>query len=232
MMTEENQVYDQKIIQIRKRLIDAFGIPEWRDPLAPVDELVSTILSQNTNDNNRDAAFQQLRETFDDWEAVAAADTEDVVEAIRTAGLANQKGPRIQKALMEIKQYNDGKIDLEFLKEMDVEDARDWLLNINGVGPKTAAIVLLFSMGIPAFPVDTHIYRVTGRIGIRPENLSVEKTHAFLEEYIPEDAYYDLHLNLIRLGREICGARKWHCYRCPVEDLCSFTDKNLSPEEV
>jgi endonuclease-3 len=232
MMTEENQVYDQKIIQIRKRLIDAFGIPEWRDPLAPVDELVSTILSQNTNDNNRDAAFQQLRETFDDWEAVAAADTEDVVEAIRTAGLANQKGPRIQKALMEIKQYNDGKIDLEFLKEMDVEDARDWLLNINGVGPKTAAIVLLFSMGIPAFPVDTHIYRVTGRIGIRPENLSVEKTHAFLEEYIPEDAYYDLHLNLIRLGREICGARKWHCYRCPVEDLCSFIDKNLSAEEV
>lgn len=231
-MTDENQVYDQKIVQIRERLIHAFGMPEWRDPLPPVDELVSTILSQNTNDNNRDAAFQQLREKFNDWEAVAAADTEDVVEAIRTAGLANQKAPRIQKALKEIKQHNEGNIDLEFLKEMALEDARDWLLDINGVGPKTAAIVLLFSMGIPAFPVDTHIYRVTGRIGIRPENLSVEKTHAYLEERIPEDAYYDLHLNLIRLGREICGARKWHCYRCPVEDLCSFKDKNLSAEEV
>lgn len=100
------------------------------------------------------------------------------------------------------------------------------------MGPKTAAIVLLFSMGIPAFPIDTHIYRVTGRIGIRPDSLSVEKTHHFLENLIPEDAYYDLHLNLIRLGREICGARKWHCYRCPLIDLCSFEEKNLAPAEI
>jgi endonuclease-3 len=87
-------------------------------------------------------------------------------------------------------------------------------------------------MGIPAFPVDTHIYRVTGRIGIRPKKYSVEKTHAYLETRIPEDAYYDLHLNLIRLGREICGARKWYCYRCPIVDLCSFDDKNMSPDEI
>lgn len=231
-MTEENREYVQRIIKIRERLIDAFGIPEWRDPLPPVDELVSTILSQNTNDSNRDAAFQQLIETFDDWEDVVKANTEDVVEAIRTAGLANQKAPRIQKALKEIKHHNGGSIDLEFLQDMPVQDARDWLMDIKGVGPKTAAIVLLFSMGIPAFPVDTHIYRVTGRIGIRPDKFSVEKTHAYLEARIPEDAYYDLHLNLIRLGREICGARKWHCYRCPVEDLCSFDNKNLSAEEV
>ncbi len=231
-MTEENLDFQQRIEKIRQRLIDAFGMPEWRDPLPPVDELVSTILSQNTNDNNRDAAFKELKESFPDWEAVAAADTADVANAIRTAGLANQKAPRIQEALKEIKRHNGDSIDLAFLREMKIEEARSWLLDINGVGPKTAAIVLLFSLGIPAFPVDTHIYRVTGRIGIRPQNFSVEKTHKYLEERIPEDAYFDLHLNLIRLGREICGARKWHCYRCPVEDLCSFDEKNLSPEEV
>ena len=134
---------------------------------------------------------------------------------------------RIQGALSQIAENNGGKISLEFLKDLPVEDARQWLLNVKGVGPKTAAIVLLFSMGIPAFPVDTHIYRVTGRMGLRPENLSVEKAHTYLEERIPEDAFYDLHLNLIRLGREVCGARKWHCYKCPVEPMCEFDEKNL-----
>lgn len=227
MMINENLDYEENIKKIRQRLTDAFGMPVWREPLPPVDELVSTILSQNTNDDNRDAAFNQLKEAFPDWEAVAAADTEDVVAAIRTAGLANQKGTRIQGALKEIKDHNGREIDLEFLREMPREDARDWLMSIKGVGPKTAAIVLLFSMGIPAFPVDTHIYRVTGRIGIRPEKMNVEKAHDYLEERIPEDAYYDLHLNLIRLGREICGARKWHCYCCPIEGLCKYDKKNL-----
>ncbi len=220
-----------KIRKIRQRLIDAYGEPQWRSPLPPVDELVSTILSQNTNDVNRDAAFTQLKEAFEDWGSVMTADTEDVVDAIRTAGLANQKAPRIQGALKDITEHNGGEINLAFLREIPREEAREWLMNVKGVGPKTAAIVLLFSMGIPAFPVDTHIYRVTGRIGIRPEGLSVEKTHTYLEERIPEEAYYDLHLNLIRLGREVCGARKWHCYRCPVEDVCDFEDKNLTPFE-
>lgn len=219
----------RKITELRNRLLDAFGEPEWREPLPPVDELVSTILSQNTNDVNRDAAFVQLCGTFPNWQTVRDAPTELVVDAIRTAGLANQKGPRIQQALKEISDHNGGRIDLAFLREMPRDEARDWLMNVNGVGPKTAAIVLLFSMGIPAFPVDTHIYRVTGRIGIRPNGINVEKAHAFLEELIPEEAYYDLHLNLIHLGRQVCGARKWHCYRCPVEDLCEFDNKNLQP---
>jgi endonuclease-3 len=230
MMFDGDSKSDLTMIKIRQRLIEAFGMPEWREPLPPVDELVSTILSQNTNDDNRDVAFNQLKMVFPDWEAVAAADTEDVIDAIRTAGLANQKGPRIQGALKEIKVHNGGKIDLEFLREMPHEEARNWLMSIKGVGPKTAAIVLLFSMGIPAFPVDTHIYRVTGRIGVRPKKLNVEKTHVYLEDCIPEDAYYDLHLNLIRLGREVCGARKWHCYRCPIEDLCAFDKKNFEED--
>jgi endonuclease-3 len=221
--------YQEKIKKIREKLAETFGKPEWRDPLPPVDELVSTILSQNTNDNNRDVAYNRLKERFSGWEEVMAADPQDVIDAIRPAGLANQKGPRIQQALKEITEHTGGKISLAFLEDMPAEDARKWLMDVKGVGPKTAAIVLLFSMDIPAFPVDTHIYRVTGRIGLRPANLSVEKTHTYLEEHIPEDAYYDLHLNLIRLGREICGARKWECYRCPVEDLCEFDDKNLSP---
>ncbi len=158
------------------------------------------------------------------------AESQDVIEAIRVAGLANQKGPRIQKALQQISDHNHGEISLSFIKTMPLEEARTWLTNVKGVGPKTAAIVLLFSMGIPAFPVDTHIYRVTGRMGIRPMNLSVEKTHTYLENIIPEEAYYDLHLNLIRLGREVCGARKWYCYRCPVVSLCGFENKNTDHE--
>ncbi len=231
-MVEISSDYQKKVRKIRQRLIDAFGLPEWRPSLTPVDELVSTILSQNTNDLNRDAAFEQLKADFPDWQSVIEADAEEVINAIRTAGLANQKGPRIQQALRSIAEYTGGKICLDFLKDTDQESARGWLLGIKGVGPKTAAIVLLFAMGIPAFPVDTHIYRVTGRVGIRPKEISVEKTHAYLEERIPDEYFYDLHLNLIKLGREVCGARKWHCYRCPVNDLCAFEDKRVDPLEV
>lgn len=231
MMDEVMLEHQDKMLKVRERLSEAYGMPEWRDPLPPVDELVSTILSQNTNDTNRDAAFNALKSVFPDWKSVMEAEPDAVVAAIRTAGLANQKGPRIQKALREIANHTQGEISLDFLKDLPWDEARGWLMSVNGVGPKTAAIVLLFSMGIPAFPVDTHIYRVTGRIGLRPKKLSVEKTHAYLEACIPENAYYDLHLNLIRLGREICGARKWHCYQCPVEDLCGFDLKNLAPGE-
>jgi len=231
-MERDRTELQTRITQIRARLTDAFGMPEWRYPLPAVDELVSTILSQNTNDTNRDAAFEALKAAFPDWQAVMNANEEDVFAAIRTAGLANQKGPRIQKALQDIADHTGGELSLDFLKDMPEDEARTWLTAVNGVGPKTAAIVLLFSLGIPAFPVDTHIYRVTGRMGLRPQNLSVEKTHDYLEGLIPEDAYYDLHLNLIRLGREVCGARKWHCYRCPVDDLCDFDNKNMTSGET
>ena len=222
--------YTARIKLIRQRLLDHFGMPEWHNTLSPVDVLVSTILSQNTNDVNRDAAFNKLTKKFPNWQAVLEAPTQEVVEAIRTAGLANQKGPRIQKALGDISTHTGGQLNLDFLKSMPREEARKWLLGVNGVGPKTAAIVLLFSLGIPAFPVDTHIYRVTGRLGIRPDDLSVEKTHIYLEERIPADAFCDLHLNIIYLGRQVCGARKWHCYRCPLVDLCAFENKNLVVE--
>jgi endonuclease-3 len=228
---KDTQAFEKRIDEIRDALLAAFGQPVWRTPLPPVDELVSTILSQNTNDVNRDKAFDSLKESFLTWEEVMAADKDEVIEAVRIAGLANQKGPRIQKALREIAEHTGGSLDLEFLRDKSVGEARKWLMAIKGVGPKTAAIVLLFSMGIPAFPVDTHIYRVTGRLGLRPMKLNREQTHVYLEERIPPEYFYDLHLNIIRLGREVCGARKWECAHCPVEHLCPFEDKNLPSEK-
>jgi len=210
---------------VQRRLLDFYGQPTWRNPLPPVDELVSTILSQNTNDSNRDRAFEALRRQFPTWEEVRDADPQAVVAAIRTAGLANQKGPRIQQVLRQISSER-GSFDLSFLRDLPLEEARAWLTKFKGVGPKTAAIVLLFSLGRPAFPVDTHIYRVTGRIGLRPEKMPVEEAHRRLEKLFQPDAYYAAHLNIIRLGREICQARKPDCPRCPLRGLCNYA-KNM-----
>lgn len=211
----------KRALKIHETLLKAFGEPTWRNPLPPVDELVSTILSQNTNDTNRDRAFNALRAKFADWESVRDANVEDVVAAIRPAGLANQKGPRIQQVLRQITEERGG-LDLSFLKDLHIEEARAWLMKFNGVGPKTAAIVLCFSLGRPAFPVDTHIYRVSGRIGLRPEKMTVEQAHPHLENLFPPETYYAAHLNLIRLGRETCHARKPDCPRCPIRKLCDF----------
>jgi endonuclease-3 len=207
--------------KVRAILIDEYGMPEWREHLPPLDELVSTILSQNTNDINRDRAFAALMEKFPEWEAVRDADTEEVIEAIRPAGLANQKGPRIQGVLQQISSER-GSLDLSFLKSWDIEEAKQWLLRFKGVGPKTAAIVLLFSLGKPAFPVDTHVHRVSGRLGLRPEGMNADKTHDYLADLLPPESYYDMHLNLIRLGREICHARNPDCAACPLNRLCPY----------
>ncbi len=211
----------QQMKAVLERLKSVYGIPEWRDPLPAVDELISTILSQNTNDTNRDRAFHALKARFPDWEQVRLAPEEEIIEAIRPAGLANQKGPRIKAVLNQICEET-GSLDLDFLAAMPVEEARTWLLRFKGVGLKTAAIVLQFSLGRPAFPVDTHIYRVTGRLGLRPEALSLEKTHYLMEELADAGQYHTGHLNFIRLGRETCHARKPDCPRCPVNDLCKY----------
>jgi endonuclease-3 len=217
---------EEKAILVHQRLQAAFGKPTWRNPLPPLDELISTILSQNTNDLNRDRAFEALRSLFPTWEAVRDAEERAVIDAIRPAGLANQKGPRIQNVLREI-TIQLGDLSLEFLADLPVEDARKWLMSFKGVGPKTAAIVLLFSLGKPAFPVDTHVHRVTGRLGLRPEKMNAEQAHDYLSRLFPASAYYAAHLNLIRLGREICHARKPECQRCPLNDLCDFYLRQL-----
>ena len=210
-----------RALTIHERLLAFYGEPVWRNPLPAIDELVSTILSQNTNDINRDRAFNSLRARFRTWEEVRDAQEAEVIDAIRPAGLANQKGPRIQQVLRSITEER-GNLDLLFLGDLPVEEAKAWLTRFKGVGPKTAAIVICFSLGKPAFPVDTHIYRVTGRIGLRPERMTVEQAHPHLENLFPPQTYYAAHLNLIRLGREICTARKPYCEKCPVIVLCDY----------
>jgi len=210
-----------RAIRVHETLLRYYGYPEWRNPLPPVDELISTILSQNTNDLNRDRAFNALRNRFPTWEEARDAERDLVIETIRPAGLAYQKGPRIQQVLKEITKQR-GSLDMGFLADLPVQEARDWLLKFNGVGPKTAAIVLLFSLSRPAFPVDTHIHRVTGRLGLRPEKMNAEQSHAHLAALFPEQTYFSLHLNLIRLGREICQARKPKCPQCPLQSLCDY----------
>ncbi len=216
--------------EVYRRLLEFYGQPTWRNPLPAVDELVSTILSQNTNDNNRDRAFAGLRWRFPTWEAVRDADPAEVVAAIRPAGLANQKGPRIQQVLRAITAER-GSLELDFLRDLPLEDARAWLMKFKGVGPKTAAIVLQFSLGRPAFPVDTHIYRVTGRLGLRPEKMSVEQAHPYLESLFPPEAYYPAHLNLIRLGRELCHPRNPDCPHCPLRSVCAYARAHKSAPE-
>jgi endonuclease-3 len=217
----------QRAVKIHMCLLQAYSQPTWRDPLPPVDELVSTILSQNTNDLNRDRAFRALRKELPTWEAVRDAPRPQVIRAIRSAGLANQKGPRIQKVLREITKER-GELDLGFLADLPTEEARAWLMKFKGVGPKTAAIVLQFSLSKPAFPVDTHIYRVSGRIGLRPEKMSVEQAHEYLASLLPPDAYFAAHLNLIRLGREVCHPRRPDCPNCPVKKLCDYEPKTAA----
>jgi endonuclease-3 len=232
-----HEIIQDSLVTRQKRALEVidllkqyYGDPSWRNPMPALDELVSTILSQNTNDHNRDAAYLMLRKRFPTWEAVRDAPTEQVIASIRSAGLANQKGPRIQRVLHEISMER-GCLDLDFLLDWDIGQARQWLQHFNGVGPKTAAIVLCFSLGKPAFPVDTHIYRVTGRLGLRDIHLNVEKTHMYLERVFPPESFYPVHLNLIRLGREICHPRKPDCPACPLNQLCP-TFKGISASSL
>ena len=220
-MSDPGEGLADKALEVHRRLLEDYGEPIWRPHMDAVSELVSTILSQNTNDVNRDVAFDRLRARLPAWEQVRDADTETVIEAIRPAGLANQKGPRIQQALRIITQER-GELDLDFLADWPVEEAKEWLCAINGVGPKTAAIVLLFSLGRPAFPVDTHVHRVSKRLGLIGPKVSREKAHVELEELMPVEAYYPFHLNVIRHGRGICSSRKPRCTECSLNDLCDF----------
>jgi endonuclease-3 len=224
-MAESETDRQDKATLVRQWLLEAYGEPQWRQHLEPVAELVSTILSQNTNDTNRDVAFERLRSRFGTWEAVRDAETEQVIEAIRPAGLANQKGPRIQNALRIITKER-GQLELEFLADWPVDEAKAWLTSIKGVGPKTAAIVLLFSLGRPAFPVDTHVHRVSRRLGLIGPRVSRERAHTLLENLVPEEDYYSLHLNMIRHGREVCVSGTPRCQECALTQLCDWFQVN------
>lgn len=212
------QKHYQKISAI---LAKTYGYPEWRQHLPPVDELVSTILSQSTSDLNRDKGFYALKEYYPDWESVRDAPVEEVKDVIRPAGLANQKAPRIQQALTYITEQR-GEISLDFLADLSIDEAKEWLTSIKGIGPKTTAIILLFAFNIPAFPVDTHVHRVTKRLGLINDKVSADKAHDILEAIVPPKDYYPFHLQVIQHGREICNARKPKCEECPLIAHCRY----------
>lgn len=221
MVDEATAELREKAQAVYRRLEEAFGLPEWGIESLPLDELINTILSQNTNDRNRDVAYANLRARYTTWEEVRDAPLNEVIDAIRPAGLANQKGARIQAVLQQITEER-GSLDLNFLFELSAEEAFAWLSRFKGVGPKTASIVLQFSLAKPAFPVDTHVYRVSGRIGLRPPKMSVEQAHEHLAKLFDPEQYGPGHLNIIRLGRQICHARNPQHEVCPVRDLCDF----------
>ena len=216
-------------LKAHNMLLDEYRNHAWQ-PRDPVATLVNTILSQNTNDVNRDTAYSQLRSRFPTWEQVRDAPEEDVVSAVRPAGLGPTKAPRIQGALRRITE-REGEISLEFLRDMSTKEARQWLTSLPGVGPKTAAIVLCFALGKPAFPVDTHVHRVSGRLGLIPKSTSREKAHTLLEDIVPERLYYPFHLNLIAHGRAICHARNPECERCALQGECAYYERAVQDSD-
>lgn len=209
---------------VAQSLRETYGHLSWREGQSGMDELVSCILSQNTNDNNRDKAFAALKQRYPTWQAVRDAPPDELIETIRSAGLANQKGPRIQAALRFI-EAERGAFNIDFLADLPVEEAKAWLTQIDGIGPKTAAIVLCFAYNRPAFPVDTHVHRVGQRIGFLPEGISADKAHPVMESIAPPEDYYEFHINLIRHGRTMCKARQPECARCPLTTHCDYYAK-------
>jgi len=204
-------------------LREMYGVPTWTRRRDPTDELVVTILAQHTSDLNAERAFVELRSRLPEWSEVELAPLRIVEAAIASGGLAKQKAPRIQAALRAIRAER-GDFSLEFLGAMDPLAARDWLTRIPGIGKKTASVVLLFCFGMPLMPVDTHVHRVTTRIGLVPPRATPDEAHARLMADIPPDTIFEAHVNLITHGRRTCFARNPACFRCAVRARCRYVD--------
>lgn len=204
-----------------ERLVAHYGPKVWPGPSDPLDELVLTILSQSTTDHNSGMAYAALRRRFPTWEAVVDAPIDEVYAAIRPAGLGMIKAPRIQETLRRVQERTGG-LSLDHLADLPLDEARAWLTGLAGIGPKTAACVLMFALGRPALPVDTHVHRVSLRLGLIAPRVSAERAHALLEAALPPEAVYAFHLNMIQHGRATCQARAPACGRCPLADLCDF----------
>ncbi len=222
-------------------LEDVYGLPRSRGS-GPVDLLVQTILSQNTTSANTHRAFENLKRRYPDYQSLLDAPDEEVARQIRCGGLAKIKTSRIKEALEKIKERDKreerdngaernaragttGTIDLDFLKDADPKNARDYLLTLPGVGPKTAAVVLLFAFKMPFLPVDTHVNRLSRRLGFVPEDASIDEAERILENITPPDKFCSFHVNLIRHGRAICKARSPSCDKCILRRICPYPDR-------
>ncbi len=216
-----------KAKEINRLLIDHFGIP-YRSEQAPepVDMLIATILSQNTNDKNSFRAYRNLRERYSGWEEAGNASREEIEEIIKVAGLGKQKSAAIKNLLKELKAKR-GEITLGNLEAREDDDILEELTSYPGIGVKTASCVLLFALERNICPVDTHVHRTLNRTGLA-KTKSPDKTFEAIQDFIPDDSAHQFHTNLIRLGREICKPKNPSCIICPLEKICEFPDKNYS----
>src|SRR5690349_1227775 len=206
-------------VQRRLRAHQGAFIPKPR--LAVIDEVVATVLSQHTSDVNSERAFARLKERFPTWEQVADAPATEIADAIRCGGIADQKARRIKQILAAIEE-REGRIDLGRLHDLGDAAVETYLLSLPGVGPKTAACVLVFSMGRAAFPIDTHVHRIVTRLGWVPGNATADKAHRLLASRVPADIRYDLHVAMITHGRTVCRAQRPCCDGCVLRDLCAY----------
>ncbi len=221
---------DPKAHVVCMRLREHYGDLVAGRRLPPLDQLVLTILSQNTADINAERAYGQLRETYASWDELLDSQEEDIGEVIRPSGAFRVKAHRIRTALREIRA-RVGSLNLSMLGDMPLDEAKAWLTSLHGVGPKTAAIVLLFSFGRPALPVDTHVWRVSRRLGMIPNGTTRERAHILLEELLDTDCIYAFNHNMVRHGREICRARNPLCGECFLADLCEYHTNKQRPHQ-
>jgi endonuclease-3 len=217
----DNREQRQVLHKVATALEGRYSLPPMDSLDDPLEVLIRTILSQNTNDRNRDLAYGELRRRFPRWEDIVEADPEDIADAIKVGGLAKQKSVRIKQVLKWV-QGRWGNMTLTPLCDMETAEAMETLLSLKGVGPKTANCVLAFGCGRDAFPVDTHILRITKRLGLITPEVTAEKAHGLLAQLVPDGTAIPLHLNLIRYGRETCKARQPRCGRCLFPHLCTL----------
>jgi endonuclease III len=215
-----------QIKHITQNLEATYGIPRNTRPDDPLDELILTILSQSTSDINSRRAFDSLKKRYRDWESVRRTRPASIAAAIKSGGLANTKSVVIKNVLNQILAHR-GKLDLSFLHTTPLNEAREFLLSLKGIGPKTAACVLLFSCNRPVFPMDTHILRITKRLGLVPQKSSDLSAHKIMESLVPPKKHYSLHINLIRHGRKTCRPRDPLCEECSLQEQCKFGQSQL-----
>ena len=205
--------------KIKNLLNKQYGDIEWRDEMETLDELIFTVLTQNTSDINAEKAFKNLKSRYINWDEIVESTNEKLETIIRIGGLGKQKSIRIKKILKEI-YHRTGGYDLSILKDMPFNEVKEWLITLPGVGPKTAAVVMSFALKLPAFPVDTHIHRISKRLGYIDQNTSAEKAHEIMENIILPKDRFNFHILLITHGRKICKANNPKCYICPLTSYC------------
>lgn len=216
------KIAEEKPFQyIVQNLENTFGEPQLKRRSDPLAMLINIILSQATSDANSDRTFRNLKTRFRDWSEVLAAETSEIADAIRLGGLANQKSKVIKELLGQIREEH-GALSLAFLDQMSDAEARDYLTRFRGIGPKTVACTLLFALHKEVFPLDTHIFRVLKRMGVLPAKIADERAHKLLDRLVPHGKFYSLHVNLIRLGRNVCRPREPLCEQCPLIEYCNY----------